>query len=393
MNRLPAFYPPKAIVNLLFYVIHQLQPITSINMKKLLIALLAFGVLAVSCKKDLPKVNVNPDTTLKTVNVKKYKVTLTISPFSQKAGVIGLKTSTALMATNVPLLSDAFNKYYYIVYDETGAEIKRIIRTSNGGMAIYHHDGKDYGNREPGLEFLTTTAPFNVLTDSLAAGNYRIVVIGSSGEISINVDNTDDEDPVYLPIWNQATNGAPYSMRAAVYAAQGVDAIPRSVEIYFVRCNFNISNSDITDKLIISRVVGQLEVNLEDAIPNNVAYIQAGGIGEYEGYSFEYELPFGETIIGDNESYVDVTPNLITGADVGKTNYKLQRYIINTRIPVTIVLKAYDAANNLIVRKEINNVQFYKNRRTILSGKLFSTGPATSQFTITANQVWDPNPL
>jgi hypothetical protein len=356
-------------------------------MKKLLIAFLAFGVLATSCKKDSQKANPKPNS----ANAEKHKVTLTVSQFSQTVGDIDLKRSSALMATNASALSDALNTYYYIVYDESGIETKRILRTSNGGVAIYHHDGKDYGNREPGLEFITTTAPFNTITDSLAAGNYTIVVTGSSGEISINSDNTDAEDPVYLPIRHSSPTTNYFDL-AAVYTDQGVDPLPRSVEIYFAKCNVTVGAIDITHSLTLNRIVGQLEVNLEDAIPNNVAYILAGRIGDYEGYSFEYEVPFGETIIGDNESYVDVTPNVITPADVGKTNYKLQRYILNTSIPITIVLKAYDSGNNLIVRKEINNVRFYKNKRTILSGKLFSNGPATAQFTITANQAWDPGP-
>ncbi|MDB5126607.1 hypothetical protein [Mucilaginibacter sp.] len=369
-------------------------------MKKLLIAFLAFGLLAVSCKKDLPKLNVNPNTPPNTANAKKHKVTFTVSQFSQTVGDIDLKRPSALMAkkgvmaTSTSALSDALAEYHYIVYDEAGSEIKRITRYANNNtMSIYHQDGKDYGNRIPGLEYVTNTAPFNVITDSLAAGNYTIVVTGSSGAIIINTDKTSFGDPIYRPI-RQSSPTTNYVDLAAVYVAEGVDAIPRSVEIYFAKCNVTIGDTDATHSLTLNRIVGQLEVNLEDAIPNNVAYIQAGRSGEYKGFSFEYEVPFGETMIGDDERYADVTPNVITSADIGKTNYKLQRYILNTQVPITIVLKAYDAANNLIVRKEINNVRFYKNKRTILSGKLFNTGPAATQFTISANQAWGPdNPI
>jgi hypothetical protein len=362
-------------------------------MKKLLIALLAFGVLATSCKKDSQKMNPKPNS----ANAEKHKVTLAVSQFSQTVGDIDLKRPTALMAkkgvmaTSTSALSDALIEYHYIVYNEEGSEIKRITRyADNNTMSIYHQDGKDYGNRIPGLEYVTNTAPFNVITDSLAAGNYTIVVTGSSGAIIINTDKSSFGDPIYLPI-RRSPPTTYYPDLAAVYTAQGLEPIPRSVEIYFAKCNVTIGDSDMTHSLTLSRIVGQLEVNLEDAIPNNVAYIQAGRSGEYKGFSFEYEVPFGETFIEDDERYADVTPNVITGADIGKTNYKLQRYIINTAVPMTIILKAYDAANNLIVRKEINNVRFYKNKRTILSGKLFSNGPVTAQFTITANQAWDPD--
>lgn len=62
----------------------------------------------------------------------------------------------------------------------------------------------------------------------------------------------------------------------------------------------------------------------------------------------------------------------------------------NTTTPITITMSAYDISDNFITSKTVTNVRVYKNTRTILSGNLFTQSPA-AQFTITANQAWDPN--
>jgi hypothetical protein len=366
-------------------------------MKRLLLALLAFSLLAASCKKDMKTNGIKPVTT--DANAKKYKVDFAVSQFAQTVSPIDLHKaqqlmSTKALATDTSTLSQAINQYFYVVYDANGNEVKRIYRTAANPeiQDIYHEDGKEYNIYIPGIEVgAHTTNPFNVISDSLAAGAYTIVVTGSNEDIGINNDDTGlgydftFYNPLLPPI-----NGD-FSSRAAVYVDEGVDAIPQSQQIYFAKLQITVGNQNSTQNIALNRIVGQLEVDLEGAIPSNVAWIGVAREGEYEGYSFYNEVPFGGTFLQDQPIGWDSDMGKITASDRAKPNYKTDRFVMNTVTPISVRLFALDANFNIIVQKTIPNVRIYKNKRTILSGKLFSTDPAAQQFTINANQIWAPD--
>jgi hypothetical protein len=366
-------------------------------MKKALLAILAVGLLAASCKKDMKTDGIKPVTI--DANAKKYKVNFAVSQFSQTVGNIDLHKASQLMSTkslaaDTSTLSQAVNQYFYLVYDANGNEVKRIFRTAEnpGFQDIFHEDGKQYNRSLIGLESTTTTNPFNVITDSLAAGSYTIVVTGSNKELGINNDDINDFEsdftfynPLLPPVNRDSTS------RAAVYVGQGLDALPRSQEIFFGKVQITVGNQNSTQSICINRIVGQLELNLEESIPNNVAYIGVVREGELEGYLFYNEVPFGYTILADQPISQDAEVNQINASDRGKPNYKTDRFVVNTVTPINVKLIALDASFNVIVQKTIHNVRIYKNKRTIISGKLFSTGPASQQFTINANQAWAPD--
>lgn len=361
-------------------------------MKKLLIGVIAvMSLLAVSCKKDTqsgPAKSVN-----NTDNVKKYKVTYTFDGFSQtttnlsgnKARVLA---KSILAATPADTLAQAITQYYYIVYDNSGKEIKRIKRHSGRASfeQYYHENGQNYNNGNAddfvsGLEDRLTTDPYNVITDSLAAGTYTVVLVGSTDDMGINLHDTSTSDDQYVTY-------SPLSS-AKVYQNDAIDILPWSQVIFFGKKTVTVGNSNSTQSLSISRVVGQLEVNIEDAIPANVKTIAIAGVGNNAAFLFGQEISADPIEGGSDESDIDFIFGNITASDIGKTNYQVYGYIMNVTTPMSIIIKAYDASNNLITSKTVNNVQFGKNKRTILSGRLFT--PAATQFNITANQAWDPN--
>jgi len=367
-------------------------------MKKLLLAMLALGLLAASCKKDMKTNGIKPVTI--DANAKKYKVDFAVSQFSQTVGNIDLHKASQLMSTkslaaDTSTLNQAVNQYFYLVYDANGNEVKRIFRTAeNPGLQdIFHEDGKQYNTPLPGLEGgAHTTNPFNVITDSLAAGSYTIVVTGSNKELGVNNDDINDFEsdftfynPLLPPVNRDSTS------RAAVYVGEGLDPFPRSQEIYFGKIQITVGNQNSTQSICINRIVGQLELNLEEPIPSNVAYIGVAREGELEGYLFYNEVPFGYTFLDDQPINQDAEASKINASDRGKPNYKTDRFVVNTVTPINVKLIALDASFNVIVQKTVHNVRIYKNKRTIISGKLFSTGPASQQFTINANQAWAPD--
>jgi len=366
-------------------------------MKKLLTAMLIPGLFAIGCKKDS---KVSPPLT---TNAKKYKVTFTVPAFTQTVTNLSAKKGTVLMAnlkgsrtlaTDTSALAQAFSRYIYVVYDASGNEVKRIIRYATSPVTedYYHEDNKYYNVPEtPGLQGINpVNQPYNVITDSLAAGNYTIVVAGSNDRIELNNwdSNREQEWPLYYPLKPVSTDNV-YFTKAAVFVADGLDLQPRSNEIFLGKIRITVNNQDSQQNITVNRIVGQLEVNIEDAIPNNVAYLGVIRINEDGGYLLYDETPFGTTSLPDEDWEGDYERNIITTADHGKTNYKTDRFVLNTITPIPVQIVAYDINNNVVAQATVNNVQMYKNKRTILTGKLF--GPAQTQFSIHANQAWDPN--
>jgi hypothetical protein len=352
-------------------------------MKKILIAIAAISLLAASCKKDI-QTQTGRDKPAGTANSgKKYKVTYTLDGFSQTTKPISLRASAKNIKTAaVDTLSQAVTQYYYIVYNSAGDEVKRIKRFyGQPGLNYYHEDGVYYGTSNPlGLEYRSTTDPYNVITDSLAAGTYTIVVAGSDNDISANYHDSnwaDFDNIAYLPL-----------AQAKVYPNMGLDLVPVSQVIYFGKTTITVGSGDSAQGITINRVVGQVEVNIEDAIPANVSSISIAAIGNHAAFLFNSETS-AESAFGEDEVTYNIITGQVTAADIGTTNFKVSGYILNTTTPVSIVVKAFDSQQNLITFKRIDNVQFSKNKRTILSGHLFTPNTSPQQFNIYLNQAWN----
>jgi len=366
-------------------------------MKKLFILLTAVCLLALSCKKDSSSLNhINTD------NGKKYKVTLTIPEFTQTIVNMSARKGRVLMArfkgsrtlaADTSALAHAFSRYFYVVYDATGNEVKRIIRYASDPTTevYYHEDGRDYNTATPGREYRSNvTDPYSVITDSLAAGTYTVFIAGSNDEIEIDYSDTNysEDSPAYYP-YQFASNSNDLYRKAAVYVGESLDPFPQSNEIFLGKCKLTVGSANVTDNITVNRIVGQLEVNIEDAISNNVAYLAVVRDGENEGYSFYNDIPFGYTTVPDGIIYQDLQRTVITATDHGTTNFKTYRFVLNTLTPFTVKIIAVDASNNIVAQTTVNNVRVYKNQRTILTGRLF--GPASTTFSITAHVAWDPD--
>lgn len=354
-------------------------------MKKILIAIAAISLLAVSCKKDAQ--TRRNQTSNNVDNVKKYKVTYTLDGFSQTTKTLSLRASATstkkTSATGADTLAQAITQYYYIVYNSSGNEIKRFKRYyGQTGFNYYHEDGVYYDTPDPlGLEYRTTTNPFNVITDSLAAGTYTIVVAGSDNDMGINYHDTnwsDNSGISYLPL-----------AQAKVYQNQSLDVTPVSQVIYFGKTTITVGAGDSAQGFSLNRVVGQLEVNIEDAIPANVANISIAAIGNNSAFFFNSETSGESPAGGEDEATYNFINAPVTAGNIGTTNFKVSGFIMNTNTPITILVRAFDSAQNLITFKRIDNVQFSKNKRTILTGKLFAPATSPQQFNIFLNQVWN----
>jgi uncharacterized protein YcfL len=356
-------------------------------MKKLAFLLLACMII-VSCKKDSH--NIAPQTK---INAKKYAVKFSVAQFNEtvtqinaaKTRHLSLIKNDAVPPIDTTTLGRQLYQYYYIVYDNAGNEIRRILRNSGTQIELIFHSGPAYGALGiTGLREYTTTDPYNIITDSLAAGTYTVVLAATSNENGIGINDNDSQLDFGIAIYSLLP-------QAVVYAGQGLDAIPRSQDLFFSKSTLVVGDQNVTSNVTMNRVVGQLEVDLQDAVPANVAYIYIGRQNEDGGYLINTGTSaYADEFVDDFGALFDPDFDTITSTETGKTGLLLYRYIWNTATTVNIVLEAHDKYNNVLFTKTISNVQFYKNRKTILTGKLFNN-TSTAQFSITANQAWGPD--
>jgi hypothetical protein len=353
---------------------------------KILSFLLLIATIIVSCKKDSRNTSPQPKT-----NVKKYAVKFSVAQFAETVGPItGSIRNLAIRKNNAAVtdtttLAKQVIEYYYLVYDSQGNEIRRIYRTSTSPQTISdYHAGSQYSwGGVTGLRYYDTTDPYNVLTDSLAAGTYTIVFTGDAGDrynSGININNNDtDFNAVEL-----------FSLlpQAIIYAGQGLDPEPVSMDLFFSKTTLVVGNQNTTASITMNRVVGQVQVVLQDAIPANVAYLNITRQNEDGGFRINTATSTSPVENEDDDgNLLDPGYDIITSSETGKAGLSFCRYIWNTATPVTITLQAVDKNGHILFTKTIPDVTFYQNRRTILTGKLFNN-TSTTQFTITANQAW-----
>lgn len=270
-----------------------------------------------------------------------------------------MSSSKKLAATDSISVDDAFTDYAYVVYDASGNEVSRIFKQGFGSPDSRNYEYRYIYTPAPGVKRLYTgPGSFGIIQDSLAAGNYTVVLIAGI-QFNINAIGPFNPDSIrFKPL-----------SAAAAYSAPGF-----KLDVFFKKLNITVGSSPLSQGVTLDRVSGQLEIIIKDAPPNatslhtNIKY-------DNNAFCFSNELPFGnEEVEGQLSLFNDV--NAVS--------------IQNTTTPMTVTLSAYDASENFLASKTISNVRVYKNTRTILSGYLF-TQPGATAFTITANQAWDPN--
>lgn len=259
-------------------------------------------------------------------------MTFSVSDFNQDVVNLG-KSSSKTSAVGDTLANYA--KYLsYRIYNAAGVLVNSIDQTSSG-------------------------ATFGSVSDRLPAGTYSAFLAASKS---------------YLFASGTGTN-----LPSAYFQSSPWD------DTYYKRIDFTVATSNISQAIRLDRVVGGLEITLQDAIPTNVNKI-----------SIIYQTEAAGLYLTNKNNFYTESRTIdfpLTAADKGKTNSKYFAYIGNVNSSSSVVIRAYDAANGLISEKTVNNVRCYANQKTLLTGTLFgstSTNPSSS-FTVTVNPTWGPS--
>jgi hypothetical protein len=341
-------------------------------MKNILLIILSICLLEAACKKESkPKptptkpVEHNPPPV---PPVKLYASTWHLVLLKDPTDNISVNNNKALFsipnASSAPdtltLEQAGITNYYFIAYDTAAREISRIHRYANSpGTEIRYINKGIYTAQHSQLVNTPTTSNFDTVTDSLPdrAAISWIFVIAAASEISINTANESQIIYQRLPLHN-FVSFFNYS------EGPGISPYPNTSNTYMGFTGLNSSRNVI---LAMSRIVAQLQVNIPGTIPANADHFKFMLYGENQGAGIDgYMLPVGKT---------DplLTTNIpITSADKAKLNYQYSQFIINTQSPVSLVISCYDASNKVIAYRTVNNLQFRKMMKIVLTGQLFN---------------------
>ncbi len=308
-------------------------------MKKLLLYSLAVFLFASSCSKERSSQNKPP------VNTgKKYAVKFNVDGFTQTINTINKKTLDAVTPSGIA--GNATVLYYY-AQNSAGSFVTQIKQTS-------------------------ASAGFGTVTDSLPAGTYTILLL--AGQTGLKTSYLD------LSAQNAGLKGFyfTYNIAPGQFAPWQ--------DTFYKKFTITVSDQGLTQSVSLDRVVGEIQVNVEDAIPANLKTIKLNFNYEDAGFRVDVEQPVNT--FSSPRSYTTTTT--IPDTAIGKTNFKINTIIGNTITPINVTITCLDAANNTLSVTTVPNVSCQKNVKTVLSGKLFANASA---FNISVDPTWDPAPI
>jgi len=302
-------------------------------MKKAILYFAMATLFLFSCKKDHSGSNDKPAQKLYQVNFNLSGFTETISnSTNNKLKVNSLKTSA---------ITDYLKVLYYFVFDTGGKLVHSLTQDS-------------------------TAANFGAISDNLPLGTYTVVI--ATGQKGLSVEND--------------AYGSTITKISDTYLYYGPSVTSPWKDTFFNKFQLTVSGTNVNQSVSGSRLVGQLEVNIEDAIPATASKMEITVTSESHQYYISTELAHSF------DPYVITTP--IPNAIKGTTNYKLDNILLNTYTPFTVKIVCYDASSKALGTALVTNVTCEKNKKTILSGELFGS---SNTFNITLNSAWDPTPI
>jgi hypothetical protein len=306
--------------------------------KKINIIILFMMVAVFSCRKDHSK----GDSTSPTNKAHTVKLTINTSGFSQSIG------NNSKLNLNSAVGASDFKNYFDTLY-------------INFANKIYTYSTKN----------LTA---INIPSQELFPGTYTAYAFGGQKGMLLNPS---------------------YSI--AYYSIPDISFIADLWKDSFAASQkFTISDADVTVNLNLVRINSAIEVVIQDAIPNNVSYITLNVSQDYNFYS----VPDGS--ISDLAPFDDLrgstaaTKYTVADTSKGKSNFTMDRIMLNTTSKFDLTISAYNSANSLIAFKVVKDIKLTKNQKSILTGTLFggsTSNSVGSTLPLTADTSWNSTPI
>jgi len=145
-------------------------------------------------------------------------------------------------------------------------------------------------------------------------------------------------------------------------------------DIFFNRSDFNLgSYNPIRQSFALDRIIGKLNLVIQDRVPQNVSYLKIKRNSASQFY-FNGNIP----VNGDSELKVPVEKYR------GTTIPPVSLTTIEKDENVSLTIEAYDNADNVVSARYVT-VQPIPNKMITLTGLLFVN---TAQFTVLVNHEW-----
>jgi hypothetical protein len=263
---------------------------------------------------------------------KKYPVTFNVTNFMSKQGNFAIRHGANSLADTVNA-SGALDILYYAVYN-SGIGVHGVITKQDSSMAN-----------------------FGTVTDSLPPGQYQVVFIGGKKGL---IDT--------------------YSGRTAAdnFSYPG----NKWQDTFWDEFDITIGNDGISQNVTLKRIVGKLELDITDNIPANADSLVIKVDPEATSLMNDGGQPMGPPF-----GTVTYSEKIPAGA-IGHANFTMDRIIGNAVTPFTVTITCKDSGNQTIASATASNVTVQANTKTVLSGNLFATSPASQHFTIKADTTW-----
>lgn len=325
------------------------------------LVLLACSLLLLACKKTQSVTE--PDTISSEQKV--YPVNFNVSGFTQHNGPI---ETTSLKQTKATYPASVMSKMMYIVFDHAGKQVSRLEQNLYEPNKLYRISGTT-------RKLISSSSPFGTLSDSLALGHYTLVVTCGTAYNSLNVPQEMTGGSGYKDIYTvePLSNAKYYLAPHLIYE-----------DCFYYKGDLEVSINNTPKPVTLTRVVGQLTFNIEDAMPANVDQL----IFEIKGDNAYYNISNNTATGAQDEGTRGYS---ITPDEIGKTNYNLSWMVFNTKTPLEITVYAMDNKYKVLTSKTITNVRVNLNQKTTVTGKLFTTNQ--SGFEVVTNQAWGNNPV
>ncbi|MEX6686617.1 hypothetical protein QTN47_03885 [Danxiaibacter flavus] len=218
------------------------------------------------------------------------------------------------------------------------------------------------GKRVHGIEQRSFAPPYlpvtGVISDSLPSGMYTVVLAGMKIDNDSSMFIKSPENIMTMQIQNR---------RALWYGGSN---------IFYKKFALRVSNSDTSlSSIKLDKITGKLELNLLDsALPANVY-----------GVSLEFRnTPAFFNVGNELVSNVDTLNRYYFWPAPGHVFPDMSSFHIGSENRLVVTIRAYDRQGALLKEKVVGGVIIYKNKRTILSGKLFP-GPADVEIPVTVD--------
>ena len=340
-------------------------------MKETLLLLACLITIFSSCKKN-DETTSSPDM----ANAKKYPVEFRIKDFDQYVEKLGSKSPRKLASVSgAGDTLEVSNDFQMLLYDKDGNEISRIW--NHGGwqekMQLDTTEGEEW-EQDHWVDY--GQVPRGVVRDSLPQGSYTAVFLTSKeGPYTLdpyaNVEPPGRSNLKYASVW----------FNWVFFRDEEMLPTPNAGDMFFKKIAFNVGESAVVQPVTLDRIVGKLEVNITDRVPESAWYLTFDI--EYDALSFHFDSESGRHTADSSRVGAEIKPS-----ERGQLGYRYEKFLLNTTTPMKITISCYDIYRKLIAQKTVNSVRIHRNRRTILTGKLFDNR-VESGFNVTLNSKWD----